>query len=107
MFAPIVYDERKKTFVYEYTPKFYLDPEIVRILNSSPHKNNGGVVDEFSSLEEENDLLDDKLESEELDEVSGGSNDKEWFRSSEDEDSDVILDDGIDFNGLFIDDNWP
>ena len=76
MRAPIVYNEKEKTYEYEYWPKFYLGDEIV-----------------------------DDMISGNMDQDFGGDDYEETDKHSSMVDTDnVILDDKIKFNELFIDD---
>jgi hypothetical protein len=107
MRAPIVYYKRKKTFEYEYIPRFFIgfdeswkpfeDPDIEKGGKSMAGRN------EYSE-EDNSDMIDDDLDSTELNEIYGGKEDEDWDTNSIDGDSeDISLNEGIDFNDLFPD----
>ena len=89
MRAPIVYDNRGKTYKYEYSPKFFIGSDE----NWKPF-NDPDI--------EDSDIIDEDMDSTQLYEIYGGENNEDWDTNSNDDDSDDIrLDDDIDFNDLF------
>ena len=101
MRAPIVYNKLKKTYEYEYATKFYIGVEAFRAISGEKDNQDKEIEVSDSALDDE--IADDRFESEELDYVGGGSDDDEWYKNSADVDADdVLLDRDIDFNNLFF-----
>jgi len=111
MSAPIKYNVRAYSYIYEYSPKFYLSPEIISKLTGEGESflaNNGNKhgVSDFNSEENVSDDTrgDDMLELSELSSVEGGMEKDAWYLDSiDDESDDVSIDPNINFNDLFFD----
>ena len=95
MNAPIVYNKHKKTFEYEYIPKFFISFD--RWENSFNQQDN--IL--FEEIDNKDDLLDDGMEAAELEDVFGKTYHDDWDAPSLDNNSDIILNDDINFRDLF------
>jgi len=100
MDAPIAYNKDKEMYKYEYIPKFYIGFEIGGTLSEELNFNK-----KYSANEDDDDFIsDDMLEYEEIENMTGGIADEDWHSCSMDDlPDDVILDEDINFNDLYID----
>lgn len=86
MCAPIIYNVYKKTYEYEFVPKFYLGSEINSMISGE---------DETSG---------ELMESDEIDDISGGMENDQWYTAPDDDDTEgVIIDPTTNFNDFDFD----
>ena len=104
MRAPIIYNKKKKTYEYEYLPRFYLSDEIVQaltLMTANGSKERDRQLQD-SDLEDDDRVLDDRLEPEELENFYGGEEQDDYYRQSPDDWDNVILEGDINFNDLCV-----